>query len=429
MRAQASKPEQVRRSSTPRNEGRAAPAVPRTPAALVRSLQRRRGNRAVARMANDRRDALVQRSAVDRVLSSPGTPLGENRRTAMESRFGTEFDDVRIHSDAPAQQSAKELGAQAYTSGSHIVLGSGSVDDHVLAHELTHVIQQRAGRVAGVDHGDGLRVSDPGDAFEREAEAVATNVMRLPTDRNIGPGGTPLRPGESLQLLGDPEADAELPEEKTTSGNTKTYFTESPTAEWGWLEVNTEAERDAELKAVEKLRKISGARVPQTKLDPIPNRRKPHLKGGRCGWWVENLNIKYPSLPEPKNITVKPVMGAQGAAGNFVKICNSLKAGEGGAERLKTLLNDLTTLKGNLDAILDIVGEFQLGISRDTGNAYILDAAPGMDRGKEKLASDDPKAVESIKAGMDNWIIYVETQLEEITMVEEATDSDGTTRL
>lgn len=66
---------------------------------------------------------------------------------------------------------------RAYTSGDHVVLGSAGVDEHTLAHELTHVVQQRSGPVAGTDNGQGLRISDPGDRFEREAELNATRVL------------------------------------------------------------------------------------------------------------------------------------------------------------------------------------------------------------------------------------------------------------
>ena len=57
------------------------------------------------------------------------------------------------------------------------MIGDGGADKHTLAHELTHVIQQRQGPVAGTDHG-GFRVSDPSDACEKAAEANAARVMR-----------------------------------------------------------------------------------------------------------------------------------------------------------------------------------------------------------------------------------------------------------
>lgn len=122
----------------------------------------------------------VQRSTVPDVLRSAGRPLEDSVRADMESRLGADFSDVRVHDDAAARASAEEVGARAYTSGAHVVIGDGGGDRHTLAHELTHVIQQRQGPVAGTDSGDGLKVSDPSDRFEREAEANATRVLSGP---------------------------------------------------------------------------------------------------------------------------------------------------------------------------------------------------------------------------------------------------------
>ncbi|MFF2011565.1 DUF4157 domain-containing protein [Streptomyces sp. NPDC058195] len=119
----------------------------------------------------------VQRSTVHDVLRSPGRPLDEASREEMERRLGADFSDVRLHTGSAARASAAEVGARAYTSGHHVVLGEGGGDRHTLAHELTHVIQQRSGPVAGTDNGAGLRVSDPSDRFEREAEATARRVL------------------------------------------------------------------------------------------------------------------------------------------------------------------------------------------------------------------------------------------------------------
>ncbi|MFJ3672363.1 DUF4157 domain-containing protein [Streptomyces sp. NPDC090106] len=124
--------------------------------------------------------AAVQRSAVHDVLRGSGRPLDDGVRGEMEARLGADFSDVRLHTDHAARASAREIGARAYTSGSHIVVGSGGGDRHTLAHELTHVIQQRQGPVSGTDHGDGLAVSDPGDRFERAAEANATRALAGP---------------------------------------------------------------------------------------------------------------------------------------------------------------------------------------------------------------------------------------------------------
>lgn len=161
--------------------------APGAPAELA-VLQRTVGNAAVARMLADReqeaqvrdREQPVQRSAVREVLGATGRPLEQPVREDMEARFGTDFSDVRLHTDATAQRSAAEIGARAYTSGNHIVLGGATTDEHTLAHELTHVVQQRQGPVAGTDDGTGLKVSDPSDRFERAAEANAHRVMAAP---------------------------------------------------------------------------------------------------------------------------------------------------------------------------------------------------------------------------------------------------------
>ncbi|MFB9639705.1 eCIS core domain-containing protein [Streptomyces spiralis] len=123
---------------------------------------------------------VVQRSTAFDVLRGSGKPLPEPVRHEMEARLGADFMSVRIHDDAMASRSAAELGARAYTSGEHVVIGSGGGDRHTLAHELTHVIQQRQGPVSGTDNGAGLSVSDPTDRFERAAEENARRSLAGP---------------------------------------------------------------------------------------------------------------------------------------------------------------------------------------------------------------------------------------------------------
>ena len=149
--------------------------------------------------------AEVQSSPVPEVLSRAGRPLEADVRTDMEARLGADFSDVRVHTGAAAQRSAADLGACAFTSGSHVVIGHGGADRYTLAHELTHVLQQRMGAVAGTDRGDGLAVSDPSDRFERAAEVAAHRALAGPApdpDARGAPG--PARasspPGSNIQL-------------------------------------------------------------------------------------------------------------------------------------------------------------------------------------------------------------------------------------
>ncbi|KRV50203.1 hypothetical protein AQ490_13850 [Wenjunlia vitaminophila] len=138
--------------------------------AAVRALQR-------ARAADEPPGTPRPDAGVHDVLRSPGRPLDPRLRGEMESRLGADFSDVTVHTGTAARSSAREIGARAYTSGDHVVLGEGGSDPHTLAHELVHVIQQRRGPVAGADTGTGLRLSDPGDRFEREAERVARAAL------------------------------------------------------------------------------------------------------------------------------------------------------------------------------------------------------------------------------------------------------------
>ena len=143
-------------------------------------LQRAVGNAGVGAVVEE------ERSPVHDVVSSGGSPLSADVREDMEGRFGQDFSDVRVHTGAAAHDSAKSVNAQAYTVGSNIVFQRDKYDPssdagkHMLAHELTHVVQQRSGPVDGTDAGGGVKVSDPSDRFEREAVSNADRIMAAP---------------------------------------------------------------------------------------------------------------------------------------------------------------------------------------------------------------------------------------------------------
>lgn len=126
------------------------------------------------------------------VLGTPGTPLDPATRTRMEGRFGHDFGRVRIHTDAEAARSATDIQALAYTYGSHVVMGAGRYQPHtpagqrLLAHELTHVVQQ------GSQAGAPTSVSDPHDP----AEQAAAHTGDTTTDSDpAGAGRTSATPG------------------------------------------------------------------------------------------------------------------------------------------------------------------------------------------------------------------------------------------
>lgn len=82
---------------------------------------------------------------VHEVLNSSGQPLDSATRAFMEPRFGFDFSSVRLHTGGAARSSTAEVGAMAYTVGRHVVLREESPSHQLLAHELAHVVQQRAG--------------------------------------------------------------------------------------------------------------------------------------------------------------------------------------------------------------------------------------------------------------------------------------------
>lgn len=86
--------------------------------------------------------------SVHDVLRSSGGPLEASALQFMEARFSRDFNRVRVHTDAAAASSARQINALAYTAGNNIVFGAGQYSPHtdkgkaLLAHELTHVVQQ-----------------------------------------------------------------------------------------------------------------------------------------------------------------------------------------------------------------------------------------------------------------------------------------------
>jgi hypothetical protein len=108
-----------------------------------------------------------------------GRPLEPNVRAQMENAFATDFEHVQVYDDTAAQQSATALDAAAFTHGEHIYLGPGSppiesaAGKSLLAHELAHVVQQRTAE--GIPS---TALSQPGDRFERTADAAAQQVMQ-----------------------------------------------------------------------------------------------------------------------------------------------------------------------------------------------------------------------------------------------------------
>ena len=121
-------------------------------------------------------------SIVHEVLGSAGHSLDPAMRAFMEPRFGHDFSQVRVHFDSKAGESARAVGALAYTVGRDIAFGPGTYEPgrgtgmHLLAHELTHVVQQQGGPGgSAVQKAQGIEKEDSGP--EQEAEQVANLIV------------------------------------------------------------------------------------------------------------------------------------------------------------------------------------------------------------------------------------------------------------
>ncbi|WP_322763339.1 DUF4157 domain-containing protein, partial [Frankia sp. Cr2] len=108
-----------------------------------------------------------------------GSPLSEPVRAEMEGHLEADLSTVRIHTDSTAATLNRAVQAEAFTTGTDVFFAPGRFDPSsptgrgLLAHELTHVVQQSAGAA-----GPGGTVSHPDDPAEREAAAIGAQVAR-----------------------------------------------------------------------------------------------------------------------------------------------------------------------------------------------------------------------------------------------------------
>jgi hypothetical protein len=139
---------------------------------------------------------------VDEVLRSPSQPLDSDTRTFMESRFGHDFSQVRVHSDAKAAESAQVVNALAYTVGRDMVFAADRYRPKMdggrklIAHELTHVVQQN--RQAS-QFQPRLEIGKTNDATELQAETVAQRVTTAAPLASIDAISTPVLQRQEFQ--------------------------------------------------------------------------------------------------------------------------------------------------------------------------------------------------------------------------------------
>lgn len=210
-----------------------ATSVPRRPEPSTGSsdaflaVQQQAGNDAVRSLLEDVPAPPDLAIGPERPHTAVGTSLPDELRAGMESSFETDLREVRLHDDGGAAQLTSSLGARAITTGDDIYLSPEAPDpgsvagQQLLAHELAHVVQQRATAPAT----QGL-TSRPGDRSEVAADQAADAAARGEAVRDVGPATAPvqgdwlgavMRPldlGAIQELLGgtEPAAPAPAPE-------------------------------------------------------------------------------------------------------------------------------------------------------------------------------------------------------------------------
>jgi hypothetical protein len=189
-RAERSEPERqalrplAERAAT-RRPGAFLGAPPRgLDASAVLSLQRTVGNLATTtylqREGDEASGATSGVSPVHEAINRSGSPVDSSMRSVMEPVLGTSLSGVQVVED---RHSTRSVDASAYTVGDTVVVNPDHVRagtpqaQRTLAHELTHVKQQREGPVAGTPEAGGIQVSHPSDRFEQEAERTADAVV------------------------------------------------------------------------------------------------------------------------------------------------------------------------------------------------------------------------------------------------------------
>jgi peptidoglycan hydrolase-like protein with peptidoglycan-binding domain len=174
-------------------------------AATLLNLQRTHGNRYVQRMLS------VARSASGNAVAGPGLSdaihcargggqaLDPSVRAEMEPVFGSDFSGVRVHTDAKADTLNRAVSARAFTIGQDIFFRQGVYRPvsrsgrALLAHELTHVVQQAGNTVQRE-----LAIGEPDDQYEKEADRMAEAVLSM-SETHVAEGAAIASPSSQIQ--------------------------------------------------------------------------------------------------------------------------------------------------------------------------------------------------------------------------------------
>jgi len=210
--AKLSKPD--RKETDKRHEGGDAGQAP-----PLAGLQQMIGNRAVQRLIAQRSSegpAEIDDETAGRINQARGggQSLDRTVQKQMGVATGHDFSSVRVHTSPEADDLNRQLGAKAFTTGRDVFFREGAYDPHssggqeLIAHELTHVVQQGSGVVGS--SGGGMTVNAPGDAFEQEADAVAKQIAAPGMASGEGVQRQEMPEEEELQMQPEEEEEEEM---------------------------------------------------------------------------------------------------------------------------------------------------------------------------------------------------------------------------
>lgn len=154
-------------------------------------LQQQVGNRAVGHLLQRSGTGGTvldeETSASIHAARGSGQNLDEDVQESMGQAMNHDFSDVRVHTSSESDQLNRQLGAEAFTTGKDVFFKEGNYDpdtpsgQELLAHELTHVVQQGTGQTGG----GAMTVNAPGDEFEQQADSVAESVVAGGMDASV----------------------------------------------------------------------------------------------------------------------------------------------------------------------------------------------------------------------------------------------------
>jgi len=258
----------------------------------------------------------------------PGQPLDRSVRSMMEARFGRDFSQVRVHADGEAANAASAVRARAYTIGHDIVFGSGEYapatveGKRLLAHELTHAVQQQR---APASPSAPQRVTSPDDAPEQEAHVGAATALagKRPDIRHL--------PGAAIARDTPPghQAARKVPLIDEGSGKQSTISEDDSEFQRNYVDNNIHhvqywstpyADQDAKLRQFTVV--YADGRTAQFSVDDIPVRYEINRTPGRR---EARIAFKPSSYTRKKNGLIYPDIIGFGSTPRLIDIATTIQ--------------------------------------------------------------------------------------------------------